>query len=705
MVYVKVVLKFLILILLFIFPLSVYAETVESGYTSISSSIEGFSLGKIKFSNITYNRYDNYRSSGRKAVVITGNIYNSYSDIVDVESTLRLYDKDKVILSDFESHVEIGQNGNAMYRVVVYEDEQDYMLDDIKYYIVSSDMLNEISILEATQNDSYYFSDYNLKVDVNIDNVYSYKNEFVVNFKKNKDVVHVGIPIRHRYTRLDGSSVNKRAVISNIKVEQDYSSSIEQGIKMLHIGHEEKNVLNSKYSYSYDYNVGKDILDGNDEIFIYLVRDNEYRINDFDFEVTLPKNVKHEDIKVIDQNGIELENIIFTVNENVIKGKIDGAISPDSSYILNIMVPDDYFQNCTNNINGFIIMNVIISFTFMIITLIIWELKRRLKSNITCKNVLFSAEINSLELGYLLNSKVKESDIATLVIDLANKGYIEIIKLKNDYKIVKKKDYDLNDRVEYAFMSLFFSSKDEINGKEVIGALKNVKQTLEKKLEEHNKKRKIFSHKIFNCRLMFWIMVLIIVSLNVIGLLAEFQPSVIIVNIIFTGGGYLLLFNGVLNAQKPIEKMLYALVSIIMIISVILLTSYKAFTNDNLALISYIIGIICMLVLTVVANGYGNRTSYGNRMLYTIKAYKDYLINLEDVDKELEKNPSCYYQVIPNALVFGISDKWMNKFMDKTLEKPEWYKCDEFNNEEFYDDIKNVYSDIFLGLKNNESDE
>ena len=61
--------------------------------------------------------------------------------------------------------------------------------------------------------------------------------------------------------------------------------------------------------------------------------------------------------------------------------------------------------------------------------------------------------------------------------------------------------------------------------------------------------------------------------------------------------------------------------------------------------------------------------------------------------------------MLPYALVLGISDKWCNKFKEKELKKPSWYICEKFNLDDFYSDVKNIYSDIFVSLKNSGSNE
>ena len=101
------------------------------------------------------------------------------------------------------------------------------------------------------------------------------------------------------------------------------------------------------------------------------------------------------------------------------------------------------------------------------------------------------------------------------------------------------------------------------------------------------------------------------------------------------------------------------------------------------------------------------RTRYGNKMLNKINAYKTYLLTCKNavIEKELRENKNSIYEVLPYTLVLGVADRWIDKYREKELEKPEWYVSEEFKLSEFYTDIMNIYSDIFIALKNNRSNE
>jgi hypothetical protein len=127
-----------------------------------------------------------------------------------------------------------------------------------------------------------------------------------------------------------------------------------------------------------------------------------------------------------------------------------------------------------------------------------------------------------------------------------------------------------------------------------------------------------------------------------------------------------------------------------------------AFVEDSLKLSAYIVGLLCMIVIALIMNAMGNRTVYGNMMYNKINAYKQFLttVDIKTVITEVRyNNRNLLYDVLPYAIVLGISDKWVDKFAGSNASKPKWYKCNTFKLDTFYQDVKDVYSDIYIALK------
>ena len=695
--------KFLFLMMvIMLLPVFVMAKRVESDMSDTNSVIEKFELDKVEITNVGYTRFSNFRSTGRPAVVISGKVYNGYNKEVEVAMELNIYDKDKKVLDVFNNKVTVKPNNFSDYTEVIYLDVVNYKYSDIKYFSLISDIDSDLVMYGESEKDLYVFENYNIKVKVNTNNVYNIEESFDLKFRKHVDTIKFGIPFRLKYTREDGKKINKRAVMSNIEVNEDFELKTEEGIRNLYIGEEDREATEKSYNIKYDYDVGKDNIKGKDEFLFYLVNDRDNKIDGISFEIELPTVIKDEKIYFLDQHGTRIDSFIYEVNGNKIVGKYDGMINSGVSYAIKVVLADKYFKNTSNNISSVTIMTLFISVLFLAISILVWFAQRRRDALVKCNSIYFEKPINSLEMGYLYNGAVKDKDIATLLMTLANKGYINVDKTKKNYRIVKVKDYDSDDRVEKVFMNELFKKQDSITRKDLVNNVECMKNNIEFKLKDHQKKNKLFINPLLSYKVLFWIMIVVIFVLGTINIFFEYQESAIVVNCILGSIGFITLLYGMLYEQVKIEKALYIFVGLILIISPIVLTKYLAFTQDSIKLTAYIIGIISMIIIVSIAKVMSNRTLYGVKVYNQINAYKKYLNEFNDASKEMKKNKNCFYEVLPYTFVLGISDKWYHKFMNEDVPQIGWYKTNKFELEEFYSDIKDIYADIFISLKNSE---
>lgn len=708
MVNMKKVLQFItLLICIFVIPLVVNAEPVESELTKKTEGIGQFEVGKLQITNVSYTSYSNMYSTGKAGVTVSGIVKNEYVRNVEAEVTLTLYDKNKDVLAKRIALVNVNAKDKTNYREKIFIDEINFSFDSVKYYSLTLNILSDVEILDEGQKDNYYLENYKVTVNVRENNVYEVKESFDAVFSSNIEVLTKGIPYRHRYVREDGTKVNKRAIISDIVIDDYYKLKTEKGIRYINVGKIDKTTNKKSYLFNYKYNVGEDTLKKNDEFVFYISNNITVKTDGITFRIVMPKNFDKKNIRFIDSNGIEIDNVTYNVNGRVISGTINGVINPGVNYAISVLLEDGYFTNCSSNISKYTLGSLLIPILFLIISIIIWVVYKNSKKKVVHNSIYFNEKLNSLEIGYLYNGKVKDNDIASLLFCLANKGYIDIEVNKKSYKIIKKKDYDENDRVEKAFMKELFFAKDIITKKDLMESLTDMKDAISIKLEKSKKEKRLFARKVLNNKLLFWIFVGIIIILNTVNILIEYQPGVIMFNCIASVVGYILLLNSILSNNKGIEKVLFSLVALILIVSPIVLTSYGAFLESTLYLIIYIMGIIIALLIACIASTLSDRTRYGNKMLNKINAYKTYLLTCKNavIEKELRENKNSIYEVLPYTLVLGVADRWIDKYREKELEKPEWYVSEEFKLSEFYTDIMNIYSDIFIALKNNRSNE
>ena len=429
----------------------------------------------------------------------------------------------------------------------------------------------------------------------------------------------------------------------------------------------------------------------------------EAKTDGVSFEIHFPKEISYDDIYFFDQDGIRLENVICNKDGNVISGRIEGTIEPGNGVYIYVLLPNNYFTKTKSTIGYYTKLSIILPIIFLFITLGIWYLYKKGNKPKEFKNFIFNKNLNSMEVGYLYHGKVRDHDIASLFVYMANEGYIKIEKNGRNYKLIKLREYGDMDRTLKIFMKELFYDNDEVTRQDLRSTLIDVSNKMSAKLSDDKRRKRIHIYPVLNYRLFFYIMTLVIFVVNTINIIIDYQPSVILFNVIFGGIGYILLILGLRNNNKKIEKILYSLLSLIFIISPIIVTSYKAFLSDTINLIIYFISYVCMIIIGIIANTLSDRSRYGKNMYRKISGYKNYLLNCDnDIDKELESNSSLFYDVLPYTFVLGISDKWFSKFENKNVLVPTWYDG-ETDFKKIYSDLKNIYSDIFIALKSNDN--
>lgn len=79
----------------------------------------------------------------------------------------------------------------------------------------------------------YTIDSYDIKMIVNENNTFDITEKITVNFTQYKHGINRKIPIRNTIQRLDGTTSNNRAKITNIEVSENYSTSTNNGYKIL----------------------------------------------------------------------------------------------------------------------------------------------------------------------------------------------------------------------------------------------------------------------------------------------------------------------------------------------------------------------------------------------------------------------------------------------------------------------------------------
>ena len=360
------------------------------------------------------------------------------------------------------------------------------------------------------------------------------------------------------------------------------------------------------------------------------------------------------------------------------------------------------------------IVSFILPIVFLLIGILIW--RKFGKDDQVVETVEFYPPkgFNSLEVGFLYKGKADTEDVTSLLIYLANQGYIKISECEEknlfskskSFKITKLKEYDGNNLNEKLFLnglfqkrpslSSFFESSEKTDqeGKNEVTAsdlYNNFYITTRKILSNMNckeNKNKIFEKKASSKKIFIILMIISIFCLITIPPVLNYGDSMILIfALLFPGIGFTLMLSMLLGPKQTIyvngvptkssigTKMFGLVFGALFGGMPWAMLVLPALLEDNLYFIIYIIGILCIIGLMICLKFLPKRTPYGNEMLGKLKGFKNFLeaVEKDKLETLVMQNPTYFYDILPYTYVLGVSDKWMKKFEAISLQAPTWY--------------------------------
>ena len=236
--------------------------------------------------------------------------------------------------------------------------------------------------------------------------------------------------------------------------------------------------LIGKHSYTikYKYNIGKDPLKNADELYFNLIG-NEWDadINNVSFTIRMPKSFDKSTLGFSSGNvgSTNSSNITYNVNENTIIGKTTNTLYAGQALTVRLTLPDGYFVGASSNIDIFSIFVIVLCATFIFIAYRLWAKHGKDEQVVETIQFYPPEGYNSAEVGYLYEGEVDTKSVISLLIYLANQGYLKIEETEQKglfskskgFKITKIKDYDGNNECERIFFNGLFSCQSGILAK------------------------------------------------------------------------------------------------------------------------------------------------------------------------------------------------------------------------------------------------
>ena len=715
----KLFIVFLIAFII-IFPNRVNAIENADSYISINNPKE-IKQGNLLIKNIKFNDYSN---NSTLSYGVTGTVNNSSDSDIKYEIFVSYFDKnynELVKISKVEVAMIGDNNFNFMQNDSVLK-SRGYKVSDIAYFKIE---LFEKEYVKATTSNSltpsshdiyknydYVIDKYDVNIIVNENNTFDITETITAYFNVPKHGIFRTIPLRNTITRLDGTTSTNRTQVTNVSVDNEYTTSRENGNYKLQIGSANRTLTGEqKYVIKYTYNLGKDPVKNYDELY-YNIIGNEWDtvIGNITFSITMPKEFDSSKLGFSSGTTGSTDNskVKYNVSGNKITGSYNGILGAGEALTVRCELPEGYFVGAGLNINIMDYIMLLIPVIFLAIAIILWYKFGRDDQVVETVEFYPPQGFNSLEVGFLYKGQADNQDVTSLLIYLANQGYIKIAETEEKslfskskgFKITKLKEYDGNNINEQIFLNGLFTKSssstslvskttetptDNINEVTSVDLYDNFYITTERILSNINNKEnkyKLFEKSASIIKVFIILMIIATYCLITIPPVFTYDEETLTVALLFPGIGFTVMLSMLFGEIKTTDTRSSIVVKLFGLVCGGMfggmpwkLIVLPALLQDSTYLIGYIIGVICILGMAICLKYIPKRTPYGNEMLGKLKGFRNFLETAEKdkLETMVMQDPTYFYNILPYTYVLGVSDKWIKKFESISLQAPSWY--------------------------------
>ena len=521
---------------------------------------------------------------------------------------------------------------------------------------------------------------YDVNVSITEDHVCQVQETIKVNFTESRHGIYRYIPYE------PGIYVIKKVKVpgENYEISSEYSNNWNQ---IIQIGDADK-VVRGNHTYNVNYNIlcYKDEDPDKDYLSIDLIPTGwSTSIKTSKVTVKLPKAVDPASLKLYGgaYGSTGQAQVKSSYNEKTNEITIAAKNLPKGYGItLGAELPEGYWVDPANR-EWFYKPLIAVLVVIPALMLLLWFVLGRDPRVVKTVEFYPPEGMTPADLGYVIDGKVDYKDVISLIMYLADKGYIQIDEYKkNKFRLKKLKDIDPNEKsfVKTFFRGLF-DRGNSVKTDDLPAGFGSDFQTAQQQVKDHYRgKNALYTTSSEVCR--------------IVGMILMFMPPII--SIIISAAAK---FNDLaFFAIIPVAVLLVlSMVNIIRLFDKWESTS-KAKRNSKLvfALIFALAGVLIAAVITtklmesialgalVVASTavtfifvilMKKRTEKSARLLGQILGFRDFIetAELDKLNALVEEDPAYFYNIMPYAYVMGLSDKWAKKFEHIKIDQPEWY--------------------------------
>lgn len=558
------------------------------------------------------------------------------------------------------------------------------------------------TILFAQVDNGYHINDWKYDARIHTNNVWDVTETMTVTFNEPRHGIYRYIPrlfVRHKDANGSDAKFTYYTAIDSIKVNgyqfDTYSNDDSQDNIVLRIGNEDI-TLEGQHTYiiSYRIHYPDDRYEVSDQIFhSVLGADCNTGIDNFSFRLHFDKPLP-QDIKSLlhiysgewGSTGNEM-SVGSHVSRNEISGNVSD-IEPYKAITLAAELPEGYWDGSKSENPLWFYIFLAIATIFFLLTMGYLIFHRRQRP-VTVFEYNAPDGISSAEVGVIIDDSADLSDLNSLIVWFASKGYLKIRetedKKDSDIELTKLRDLPDNaPKYQKDYWKVFFEKGDTILLSELGDRHNEISKALSS-LSKHFHGKTSLTHT-------HWHTILTFIAFLGFGALTFCSSSSVMQiddkDILF---GIILwalpvLFVAVIRIAMSNKDMISSFRSrLIQYLIIIILGAAEClvfwlfFWNANDSFFSLPMALTLIgggWLIALMAGRMMRDSEYRKEKMSLLLGFKDFIekSELPMLKQQVDENPSYFFDVLPYAMVFGLTKKWQKKFKEIDIQAPDWYQ-------------------------------
>lgn len=543
--------------------------------------------------------------------------------------------------------------------------------------------------LADAQSAGFYIKTFDFYASLSKDKVLTVQETIDVEFLENRHGIYRSLPTGFYATRFDGEQYRDMAYTEDYrsvstkgdKHHTEYSDDVFNII----IGDENKTIVGPHtYTITYKCVLYDDRINVSD-FFYYSplgpfwetnIEQFNFRI---DFEEPMPSDTQFE-LYSGEYSSVDNElNVEYYFNQDSIWGRAT-KIPENNGISIFCELPEGYFAHAKKVTPFWMYFFGILCLASCLVALY-FIITTGHKAPVQTVEFYPPNKISAAEVGFIIDNEANDSDLMALYPEWAHKGYIEIKESKNNvisFAKIRELPDDAPDYQKILFKKTFNRAKDftlKNVSTSYVSELENAKFKLEESFEED---RALYEHELLSRALLFicsLFFTLFLCFSSPVSLFENFYLFLLVIPYYVLGK--LLnksFYTKYFKKAKPLLKVL----GMIVLCALFAFFSYKVFDDTEFHLPHIVIYVLCGIYLLVCLFNRRiiKRTDYNIEVTGKLLGLKEFIKTAEmpRLKELMDEDPSYYYNIFPYAMVFGLADRWANKFTNIQVEAPAWYK-------------------------------